>query len=204
MSRWEAIVLVIIGALAASFVISGVLGRYLAVKRRRPRVQAFLENYIAYAEGDNTRLQWLLDRSVEMQQDAEAVGLGVTYVAPPPMIGGGPFQPHQMFGDLLNRQAYTDNVTQGFRLETLSKVVYELARREKAYKRDLFNPLAWLRRSFERIVGFPRYLLRIAGFSTRVTDSTGARILTVLWAIIVGAATIGSFVVGVIALLQAK
>lgn len=45
-------------------------------------------------------------------------------------------------------------------------------------------------------------MLRRAGFGDKVTDSTGARIVSVVWSLVIGAATIGAFVVGLLSLLN--
>ena len=72
--------------------------------------------------------------------------------------------------------------------------MHETGEQEAQRKRDLYNPWAWARLAFERLVGFPRYVLRHAGFSPGVTDSTAVRLVSVLWSLLVGAAGIGGFV----------
>jgi len=129
-----------------------------------------------------------------MQRDANRVGLGTTYVAPPPAIGGGSYRPHQMFMDLLGQQSYSDNVTVQVRLDTLATVEHELDAQVNQTCRHLLNPAKWIQLAFERIAGLPRYLLKTAGFSDNVTNSGFARIVTVVWGFLVGAATIASFV----------
>lgn len=128
-----------------------------------------------------------------MQRDAMAMGHGVMYIAPPPMLGGGAYQPHQFFADLFDEQ--TNSVGNArVRLDDLATIVHETRGQAEQRRRDLLNPWAWLRLAFERVVRFPRYVLRHAGFSKKVTDSTGARIVAVAWSLLVGAATIGGFV----------
>jgi hypothetical protein len=197
---WLAIILLVVGFALVCFLLAGVLPHFLGAKRRRARVEAFLRNFSAYLGGNQGLRGWLSAHSVEMQDDAESVGLGVTYVAPPPMFGGGRYLPHPMFGDLFNRQTYADVVSPAYKREVLLAALHEVRSREAERRRDLLNPMAWVRLAFERLVGFPRYLLRTAGFSERVVDSSAARIITVLWGLLVGAATIGSFVVAVVAL----
>jgi hypothetical protein len=116
------------------------------------------------------------------------------------MLGGGRYVAHQMFGDLFNRQSFTDNVTFDYKLEVLQTAEHELGDRKRRAKHDLFNPWSWIRFSFERLVGFPRYVLAQAGFGSRVTDSGIVRVLTVVWSLLIGAAGIGSFIVGLLAL----
>lgn len=70
----------------------------------------------------------------------------------------------------------------------------------KAFRRgDLLNPWHWARLSFERVVRFPRYVLTLAGFR-KAADARGTRIVTVVWSIVVGASTIGAFVIGLLQL----
>jgi hypothetical protein len=107
-----------------------------------------------------------------------------------------------MFGDLLGRQAYADTVSDGMRLQTIEQAIYEWVTRREQYGSELVNPARWVQRAFESVVGFPRYLLRIAGFSSQVTESGFARVVTVLWSLVVGAFTIGAFIVAIVALLR--
>lgn len=71
---------------------------------------------------------------------------------------------------------------------------------EARARRDLRNPWSWTRLAFERVIGFPRYVLRNAGFSQEVTGSTRVRIVTVVWSFLVGASGIGAFVLGIVQL----
>jgi hypothetical protein len=199
MPAWLSIPLFVVAVFVLAFVLSGVLSRYRLAHKRRERAQAFLTNYLAYNRGEAGLEAWLIARSSEMQRDAQSVGLGVTYIAPPPMLGGG-YQPHPMFADLFNHQAYSESVTPAYRAQVLVTAIHDLANRENESWRDLLNPLTWLRLMFERVIGFPRYLLHVAGFSERVTESSSTRVVTVVWSLVVGAAGIGSFVVAVIAL----
>ncbi len=73
-----------------------------------------------------------------------------------------------------------------FRLDELTTIAHETREREGQARRDLYNPWAWTRLAVERVVGFPRYVLRHAGFSSEATNSTGARIVTVMWSVISG------------------
>lgn len=114
---------------------------------------------------------------------------------------GGAYQPHAFFSDLFDNQ--TNSVgSQGFRCEELAKIAHETRTQQERAKRALFNPWTWTRLAFERLVGFPRYVLRRAGFSDKVMDSTGARIVSVIWSLLIGAATIGAFAVGLLSLLN--
>jgi hypothetical protein len=196
-------VVYVVAVLAALFALSGVLPAYLRARARAARVRAFRENYDAFVEGDSLRRNWLTARRLEMQRDAEAVGQGVTYVAPPPAIGGGQYAPHQMFADLYNQQSYTDNVTGRFRLDALTTVEHTASNVARKRRAEVFNPGAWARRAFERLVRFPRYLLHQVGFAREVSDSRGTRIVTVVWSLCVGGATIGAFVLGLIQTLRA-
>jgi hypothetical protein len=180
--------------MAASFLVSGVLPSFRQERRRSKRVREFRAKYYAWVEGEEDNREWLLARQAEMQRDAHRVGLGTTYVAPPPAIGGGSYRPHQMFMDLLGQQSYSDNVTVQVRLDTLATVEHELGAQVDKARRDLLNPARWIRLAFERIARLPRYLLKTAGFSDNVTNSGFARAATVLWSFLVGAATIASFV----------
>lgn len=200
----------------AVFVISGVVPRYRTTVARRRRAEAFEAKYSAYVEEREREYQsahgcygselphgqraaelraWLVASRNDMQRDAQAVGKGITYVAPPPMIGG-PFRPHSYFADLFDEQSFTGHGTQ-FRQDELATTCHELRRQEALRKRAIFNPWAWTRLAFERIVRCPRYVLTLAGFDTKVTDSTGVRVVTALWSFVVGAATIASLIVAV-------
>jgi hypothetical protein len=199
MPTWLSILLLVLGIVALAFIASGVLPRYRKARGRLRRVNEFLTNYGAFSQGDQAKGPWLAARSAQMQRDAESVGQGVGYVAPPPMFGGG-YLPHPMFADLFNRQSFTDDVTPEVRVQVLLTTLHDLQTREDQRRSELLNPLQWVRLAFERIVGFPRYLLRVAGFSEKVTESRRARIFTLIWAAAVGLAGIGSFVVAIIRL----
>jgi hypothetical protein len=142
--------------------------------------------------------RWLAARRNEMQRDAQAVNKGVRYVAPPPAIGGG-YRPHYYFLDLFDEQSFT-GYGSDFRQDELSTIIHEVERLRLRSRHDLYNPWAWVRHAFERVVGFPRYVLRRAGFSKAVTGSTGAKVATVVWSGLVGGATIGGFIVGLLQL----
>lgn len=199
-SGWVSIVVLVLAVLSGLFLLSSVTPRYIDVRHRRKRVEDFLARFSSYLEGDHSHEDWLIARAAEMQRDALTVRLGVTYVAPPPILGGGAFQPHQMFADLFNRQSFADCVTPAYKLEVLRTTAHELRARERRCRHDLMSPWSWVRLSFERVVGFPRYVLVQAGFSKKVTDSSLVRAVTVVWSLVVGAAGIGSFVLALIAL----
>jgi hypothetical protein len=133
-----------------------------------------------------------------MQRDARSVGKGRMYVAPPPMAGGGPYIAHDYFTDLFGEQSDTD-YPESLRLDDLATIRHEIAWITGLRKADLFKPWTWARLSFERIVRLPRNVLRLAGFR-KAADSTAAKVLTVVWSVLVGASTIGAFVVGLVAL----
>ena len=213
------VALYIVGVFAALFVISGVLPTYLTWSQRGPRVEAFDRHYRAYLDArqrdaetsinpygpsplgeKSTELRaWLSARRNEMQRDAESVGTGVVYVAPPPAVGGGGYVRHDYFSDLFGQQSFTD-YPPTLRLDNLATIRHEVALRCRQSKSDLFKPWRWAQLSFERVVRVPRYILRLAGF-TKAAESTAARAVTVVWSILVGASTIGAFVVALIALL---
>jgi hypothetical protein len=69
---------------------------------------------------------------------------------------------------------------------------------EREHRRDLLNPWRWVALAFERVVRFPRYVLAQAGFGPSVTESRTVRVVTVAWALVVGASTIGAFVVALL------
>ena len=221
--------LYILATLAVLFVISGVVPRYREAKGRRRRVEAFAREYQSWvgAEGmvpdgsdywpadddeiatidqaakDATRLRaWLVARRDQMQRDAQSVGRGVMYVAPPPAIGGA-YEPHRFFSDLFDAQTNAVGST-GYRVDELATIAHETTAQLETRRHDLFNPWSWTRLAFERIVGFPRYILRRAGFGDKTTNSTGARVISVVWSLLIGGATIGAFVVGLLQLAQHK
>lgn len=209
--------LYILAALVVLFVLSGVVPRYRAVVARRHRVEEFERRYGAYcearerdfadsvytgygsppegAEAKSLR-SWLIARRDQMQHDAEAAGRGVMYIAPPPMIGGG-YQAHAYFRDLFDEQTNSVGST-SVRRDDLASIVHETRVQQSRARRDLCNPWAWLRLSFERFVRLPAYVLRVAGFGTAVTGSAPVRISGV----VVGLATVGAFVVGLLSLLN--
>lgn len=214
------VVLYVLAVLVAALIVSGVWPRWREDKARFARVQEFERQYRAWVESrehdvdvhghygygpprlsDETEelRAWLVARRNEMQRDAEMAGKGIVYVAPPPMIGGA-YQPHAYFSDLFDEQSFTDHEA-GFRLDELATIVHDTERQLERRKRHLLNPWAWLRGAFARLVGLPRYVLRLAGFGTNVTDSPGAKIGTAVWSFLVGAATIGAFVIGLVTLL---
>lgn len=197
--------------IVGSFIGSGVVPRYLAVKARRHRVAEFATKYREWTDAERAARpdrytvneteeakaaelrSWLAARRSEMQRDAESVGKGIIHVAPPPAVGGGSYVPHSYFADLFDQQSFTDHGW-GFRLDELATISHELEWQETGYRRGLFNPWAWIRLTFERIVGFPRYVLRHAGFSAKATESAPARVVSVVWSLLVGGAGIGGFV----------
>lgn len=212
-------IIYLVALLVAAFIVSGVVPRYLEVRRRLPRVEEFDRKYRAYLDGrerdyegfysdhggspphgdESAKLRaWLTPRRAEMQRDAAKVRKGVVYVAPPPAIGGGNYMPHYMFRDLYDTQSFTEYAPANLRTDELVTIIHETRYQESAWRRDLFNPWAWLRLAFERLVGFPRYVLRLAGFSTEVTDSAAARAVSAAWSFLVGAAGIGGFVVALL------
>jgi hypothetical protein len=211
------VALYIVGVLAVLFAVSGVLPRYRRWIKRADRVAEFEEQFVAYAELRERDLQaapgyqrssesdetlrlraWLAARRNEMQRDAESVGKGAIYVAPPPMIGGGPYVRHVIFADLFDEQSYTDH-PDSFRVDELATIRHEVDVSKAFRTGDLLNPWHWARLSFERVVKFPRYVLTLAGFH-KAADGRATRIVTVVWSIVVGGSTIGAFVVGLIQL----
>jgi len=192
----EDALLYLAAVLAAAFLVSGVVPTWLATKRRRKRVAAFADRYRRWVTGeDDSAREWLIARRQEMQVDAMSVGRGVSVIAPPPAIGGHAVQ-HQMFLDLTSEQSFADMlISEQTRLDELATISHAPESREATQRRRLFNPFAWLRLAFERVVGIPRYVLRAAGFSKGVTDASITRAISVLWGIAVGAATIGGFAI---------
>jgi len=179
----------------AAFVLSGVVPRFVRVRAKHQRVRDFQHRYHEFAvTGAPEPRQWLIARRTEMQRDAESLGQGVTMVAPPPVVGGGSYMPHRMFYDLFSEQSFSEQIGPQFRLDVLATLEHELAKQEADAKQDLWNPGAWLKLAFERLLRLPRYILQQAGFSERVVNSTGARIVAVLWSIAVGGSTIGGFI----------
>ena len=126
-----------------------------------------------------------------MQADAAKVGQGVIHVAPPIGVGGGPFRPQFIFSDLAG--ATTFGVDSQERLDALTMSKHQLRVQAKHRRGDLVKPWRWVQLAFERLVRFPRYLLKTAGFSDSVSGSVAARGVGLLWSVLVGAATIGAF-----------
>jgi hypothetical protein len=58
-------------------------------------------------------------------------------------------------------------------------VLHDAEKERGRQRTELVNPAAWLRRAFERVVGSPRYLLRVTGFGKATVDGTAA--VTVVW-----------------------
>lgn len=191
------VALIVVGALALLFVVSGVLPGWLQARARRERVQEFERHYLSHEAGDSSERAWLIARRLEMQRDAESLGRGATMIAPPPAVGGY-VQAHCYFAELFDETPYALMVQgDAFLANELASTNHELTTRERDAKWRLANPWAWLRLSFERVAGLPRYVLRQAGFKA-AADSTGARIVTVLWSALVGIATIGAFVLALL------
>lgn len=211
--------LYIAAVLAVTFMLSGVLPRYIVWRDRVQRVTEFESRYRQWVEADERfdgvegygaappdllaeidasskeaaeLRSWLTARRNEMQRDAEAVGKGVMYVAPPPMIGGS-YKPHAYFLDLFDVQ--TESLGgRRYRLDDLVTIVHECKWQRDLRWRDLFNPAAWARLGFERLVCFPAYVLKLAGFSDRTAGSSAVKVVSAAWSLLVGAATIAGFV----------
>ncbi len=180
--------------LGGSFALSGVVPAYLRSKSRVFRVDRFAKRYRGWVEDDfpdGEAREWLIARGSEMQADAAAVGQGVVYVAPPIAVGGGPYRPQHIFSDLAG--VTTFGVASRERLDALTRTQHQVRVQRKLRRRDLFLPWRWIQLAFERLVGFPRYLLKAAGFSEAVAGSSAARGVGVIWSVLVGAATIGAF-----------
>lgn len=191
--------LIAVLVIGGSFALSGVAPAYLRSKSRVFRVDRFAKRYRQWAEEgspDGDAREWLIARGSEMQADAAAVGQGVVYVAPPIAIGGGPYRPQHIFSDLAG--VTTFGVESGERLDALTRTQHQVRIQRKHRRRDLFFPWRWIQLAFERLVGCPRYLLKVAGFSDAVAGSSAARGVGVLWSILVGAATIGAFVLSLL------
>jgi hypothetical protein len=212
----------IVAVLVVTFVLSGVLPRYIEWRDRVRRVQEFKRQYrrwvdavekfdgvsgyggpppdllAALAESNKLADEirpWLTARRNEMQRDAKAVGKGVMYVAPPPMIGGS-YKPHAYFLDLFDAQ--TDSIgSRAYRLDDLVTIVHESEWQRDLRRRDLYNPAAWGRLAFERVVRFPAYVLKLVGFSEKTAGSSAVKVVSAVWSLLVGAATIAGFVVTV-------
>jgi hypothetical protein len=218
--------LYVLAVLVAVFTVSGVVPRYRVWAARLGRVEEFDRQYRAWVEADSSLPDyetirsvtlpddfagaadtaaslaselrpWLVARRNEMQRDAESVGKGVMHIAPPPLIGGG-YVRHAFFLDLFDDQTNSIGSTR-VRVDDLATIIHEVRRIRDLRRRSMFNPWAWVRLSFERVIAFPRYVLSHAGFS-KAADSTTARALTVVWSLVVGVSTIGAFVIGIVAL----
>lgn len=209
--------LYIVVALVAVFFASGVLTRWLEWRARLCRVREFERRYRDWVEdaGDvpdewdligtvvtseqtvaigttEKSRAWLVARRNEMQRDARSVGKGVMYVAPPPMIGGS-FKPHPYFLDLFDEQ--TDSIgSTRVRLDDLVTIIHEVEAQVGYRRHDLFNPAAWLRLTFTRLVRFPAWVLRTAGFSEQTASNAAVKAMGAAWSLLVGAAGIAGFV----------
>jgi hypothetical protein len=184
--------------LLGAFLLSGVTPRYSRARARVRRVERWAERYRGWVDGGQSAgddRDWLIGRGPEMQADAKVVGLGVVYVAPPAAVGGGPFQPHFMFSDLAGVTTFGAGTAE--RLIELTKVEHQVRVLAGIRRRDLVAPWRWVQLAFERLVRFPQYLLRTAGFSDSVAGSAAARGAGLAWSGIVGLATVGAFVLGV-------
>jgi hypothetical protein len=217
----------ILAVLVALFIVSGVVPRYRVWVARLARVEEFYRQYRAWVEADSSipdyetirsvtlpddltvaadtaaslaseLRPWLVARRNEMQRDAESVGKGVMHIAPPPMMISGGYVRHAFFLDLFDDQTNSIGSTR-VRVDDLATIIHEVRRIRDLRRRSLFNPWAWVRLSFERVIAFPRYVLLHAGFR-KAADSTAARVVTVVWSFVVGVSTIGAFVVGIVAL----
>lgn len=195
------VALIVLGALALLFVVSAVLPRWLDARARRRRVTEFERRYLAHEAGDESERPWLIARRTEMQRDAQKLGRGLITIAPPPAVGGHVTQ-HAYFGELFDETPYALMVMRDdFLQNELATIGHELEGQTRRAKRNMLNPWAWLRLSFEQVVGLPRYIIKQAGFS-EAADSKAARIVTVLWSVLVGVAGIGSFVLALLTALD--
>lgn len=212
------VVVVYILALAVVlFLFSGVLPRYRECVGRLPRVIEFERRYREYADADRNAhadrdivytavtpeqeaagrraeelRPWLVARRNEMQRDAQSVGKGVMYVAPPPMIGGS-YKPHSYFLDLFDEQ--TDSIgSSRVRLDDLVTIIHEVEWQRDLRRRDLYNPAAWTRLTFLRLVRSPAHALRAAGFSKDAAATTVVKVFGAIWSGLVGAAGIAGLV----------
>jgi hypothetical protein len=207
----------ILGIFVATFALSGVVPCYRAIRARRERIEAFEANYRRWSdlhgeminaeewigaavpddisEASDRAMQeaaplrgWLVARRDEMQGDAQAAGRGTVYTAPPPMIGGG-YQPHYYFSDLFDAQTYAEH-SSSFRVDELTTILHTTLQQERHARRALWSPWRWVQLSFERLLRFPAYVLRAAGFSESAANAPSTRAIGILWSFLVGVATI--------------
>jgi len=216
-------VLYIGAVIVGVFLLSGVLPRFVEWRDRVNRVQEFQRQYRIWTDSvddldnqggygwpspealatidqrtktANDVRSWLAARRNEMQRDAEAVGKGVMYVAPPPIMGGR-YKPHAYFLDLFDAQ--TNSIgSRSYRLDDLVTIVHEAEWNRDMRRRDLYNPAVWIRLAFERLVRFPAYVLRTAGFSDDTAASSAVKVVSAAWSLLVGGATIAGFVLTLI------
>lgn len=185
--------------LGGSFVLSGVVPAYLRARGRVFRTRRFTKRFRAWVEEgreDSGDREWLIARGAEMQADAAKVGQGVVHIAPPLAAGGGPFRPQYIFSDLTGMTTF--GVGDAERLDALTRTEYQVGLQARHRFRDLFLPWRWIQLAFERLIRFPRYVLKAAGFSDAVSSSPAARGIGVIWSLLVGLATIGAFAMSLI------
>lgn len=181
--------------LVVAFALSGLLAQLSRDSKRIKLLREFRTRYTAYIDDDDPSSEsrtWLIERRQRAQAAAWSVGLGTMWVAPPPMLGGE-FRRFQMFSDLFSDSSFTDSVTPEIRQDNLSEAIHLLEERHADTRRQLVNPLAWLTRTFRRVLKWPVEILKAAGFSSADASFAG-KLVSALWGFAVGIATIGGFV----------
>lgn len=176
---------------------------YFTASSRLRELISFKESYLEYlaakdkdteaaqkARSELNRLAMAVDESLEQ------VGCAVFIAAPPPAVGG-PFVQVHIARELFN--VYVRKVLGVGPKQILDMLEQGIGEYERIARRaflNLFNPFWWLKEILSFIVSLPFYLLGISGFDQqRIEQSTAAKVLKLIMAVLVLIATITTILV---------
>ena len=143
------------------------------------------------ARSELNRLAGAVDESLER------IGCGVFMAAAAPPVIGGPIVEVHVARELFN--VYARKVLGVHPKQILDMLEQGMGAYERITRRaflNLFNPLWWLKELLSFIVSLPFYLLGISGFDQqRIEQSTAAKVLKLIMAVLVLIATITTILV---------
>ena len=177
---------------------------YFQVSWKLRQLTSFKDRYIEYlhaldkeqsARAAQSR-QELNALAIDVDKIMLDVGAGVLMAAPPPMYGGRYREIH-VATELFNPYAQKVlGITPSIIVNQLDQAIGEHQRIARRAFLNLFNPLWWLKEILSFIVSLPFYLLGISGFDQqRIEQSTAAKVLKLIMAVLVLIATITTILV---------